>query len=298
MLSSSSPSLPSSPARASGVPQHQNSSAVSGLLHRASDIFHVNGAAAAESPSPARRVNRNKSTVFDFGGADAPEAASPRGAAAAAAARRDRPASDIFGAYVPSPHSASRRSSPPDAPQIQPRRADADALADRLARADLADADASPDRVPAAARHKLSHQRSSVFDDSAAAAPIRGSRRHFPTGQSSSDIFQAEVPSTISPGARRRHFSPQASPTPFEPSWSPKREYTKSTSFDNVFGGAMEQASAPQPAVSPRLSPRSRTSAAPPPMDRTGGLSSTDLHRGARGKGRPLQPGTGSQIWF
>ncbi|KAH6568623.1 hypothetical protein BASA50_000415 [Batrachochytrium salamandrivorans] len=161
--------------------------------------------------------------------------------------------------------------------------------------------------------HAHHHQRSSIFNDVAPAAPVRGSRRHFHDDKSSSDIFHKVGDSNAAPppsppvGRRSKQDSQQH--LAYEPSWSPKGEYNKSTSFSNIFGGASGKTdpemtrnavavAADYDAASSADLPASRNSKINY-SDRVGGLSSSDLNRDTRGKGRRLvqTQSIGSQIW-
>ncbi|EGF81518.1 hypothetical protein BATDEDRAFT_34807 [Batrachochytrium dendrobatidis JAM81] len=156
-----------------------------------------------------------------------------------------------------------------------------------------------PDRL------NQNHQRSSIFDDASPTAAIRGSRRHFHGDRSTSDIFHQsnDSPAAIAVRSPRSGKRAQPKPADYEPSWSPKPDYQKSTSFSNIFGDPIKGSAASVAAAAEytRSTPDlSRSNSKLDNLDRVGGVSSSDLNRDTRGKGRRQGQGqnNGSQIWF
>ena len=107
--------------------------------------------------------------------------------------------------------------------------------------------------------------KSNVFE--AEAAPAKGARRHYGPGQHQSDIFHQ---GQETPKPKRV--------APVEASLSPR-----SASFSNIFGHVEDS--------------YDNESHSPQVQSRVGGLSSNDLNRQPRGKGRQFHSNQ-SQIWF
>jgi hypothetical protein len=129
---------------------------------------------------------------------------------------------------------------------------------------------------------------SSIFDADSP-VPLRGSRRHFQRNQAT-NIFETEVEPAPKIERLVRHEAPE------EKSWVPSvKQTSQSTSFSNLFGDWAEIDRANRDAEPKRATKQSYSNVEK--LTRVSGLSSEDLNRSIRGKGRRSNANE-SQIWF
>jgi hypothetical protein len=261
--------------------------------YKPTDIFHL----SPQGASPRKVLDRNRSSVFDLDPVESK--VSPR---------VDRMASDLFfvkqnaptfGSYQPSVGQA-RRSTPrdkpePAAPEIQAEPTEP-SIREYEYQEKVEETRQEPESVPEYGNQYREYEEyvtkpqpiSSIFDADTA-VPLRGSRRHFQQ-QQSVGIFESEV----EPPPRVERFVRHEAPE--EKSWVPSvKQTSQSTSFSNLFGDWAEIDRSNRDAEPKRGFKQTYTNVEK--LTRVSGLSSEDLNRSIRGKGRRSNANE-SQIWF